>query len=163
MTGPRIFVVVLVLIGVFYMVGVGLAIGNSNNSKVAPDALNSSWLKAIQEQLAQPQPLKAGDIGLAAPASCLVQEQVVVPAGGVCKLLISSTDSPSVRRLSLTLVSGSSANLKLEQKNALTLNKKLPVADSAEDKGWDVYKDGGVLSVACPDSGSAPACTLKLN
>jgi len=163
MNGPRIFIVVLVLIGLLYAVVVGFGIRDNSNGKVDPAALNSAWLKALQEQLAQPQPLKASDIGLTAPAGCLVQDQVVVPGGGICKLLISGTDSPSVRRLSLTLVEGTSATLKLEQKNALTLNKTLPPADSAKDNGWDVYKEGGILSVVCPDSGSAPACKLKLN
>lgn len=163
MTGSRIFIVVLVLIGVLYAVVVVLGIRDNSEVKVDSAALDAAWLKALQDRFAQPHPVKTSDIGLVAPATCLVQDQVVVPSGGVCKLLILSTDSPSIRRLSLTLEDDMSAHLKLEQKNALTLNKTLPAADSAKDNGWDVYKEGGVLSIVCLDSGGAPACKLKLN
>jgi hypothetical protein len=162
MTGPRIFIVVLILIAILFVVGIAAGATRKDDNKVSSSDLNASWLEGLQARLAQPQPLTAQDIGVAAPTSCLQKEQLIVAPNQRCRFLIQRSSSPNARRLALRLVEGASVALRLEQKNAVTLEKNLPPSDSAKDKDWDVYQEGGILSVTCTDSGKAAACRLAL-
>lgn len=154
----KVLIGVVILIVVLFAVGIGR--GSSSGDKIDSSALNADWLKSLQDGLARPQPLTAQDMGTVAPPTCLQQAEVVVNAGETCLFLIRRSSSPATRRLALKLGAGASVALTLQQKNAMSLKAAL---SGAEPRGsWDVYQEGGTLTLVCEDSGQAPACQLEL-
>ena len=154
----KILIVVVVLIVVLFVAGIGVGAGSGD--KIDSSALNADWLKSLQDGLARPQPLTAQDVSLAAPADCVQGDSFVVPSGGTCLVLIKRSSNPATRRLTLNLNEGSAAELTLQQKSAVTL--KATLADATLRGNWDVYQDGGTLTLLCQDSGQAPACRLEI-
>jgi hypothetical protein len=75
-------------------------------------------------------------------------------------MLIKRFSNPATRRLTLNLSEGTAADLTLQQKSAVTL--KATLADATLSGHWDVYQDGGTLTLLCQDSGQAAACRLTI-
>lgn len=156
----KILIVVVVLIVVMFAAGMGVGASKDGNQKIDSGALNADWLKSLQDGLAKPQPLAGQDVSLATPAGCLQVDAFVVPPGGTCLALIKRSSNPATRRLTLNLSEGVAAELTLQQKSAVTLKANL--ADATLRGNWDVYQDGGMLTLLCQDSGQAPACRLEI-
>lgn len=152
-----LIVVVIVIVGLFV---VGLGRSASGDDKIDSSALNADWLKSLQDSFARPQPLTTQDVGTVAPPTCLQQAVITINAGETCLLLIKRSSSPAARRLALSLSEGASVELTLQQNRAVTLKATL---SAAEQRGqWDVYQDGGTLTLVCADSGQSPACRLEI-
>jgi hypothetical protein len=156
----KVLIVVVVLIVVLFVVGIGVGAGSDGNQKIDSNALNADWLKSLQDGLAKPQPMASQDVSLAAPADCVQADAFVVPPGGTCLVLIKRSSNPATRRLTLNLSEGATAELTLQQKSAVTLKANL--TDATPRGNWDVYQDGGTLTLLCQDSGPAPACRLVI-
>ncbi len=156
----KVLIVVVILIVVLFVVGIGAGASSDGNQKVDSASLNADWLKSLQDSLAKPQALTSQDVSLAAPADCVQGEAFVMSAGGTCLVLIRRSSSPATRRLTLNLSEGASADLTLQQKSAVTLKATLTISDTSGN--WDVYQDGGTLTLLCQDGGQASACRLDI-
>jgi hypothetical protein len=75
-------------------------------------------------------------------------------------VLIKRSSNPATRRLTLNLSEGTAAELTLQQKSAVTL--KASLTNATPGGNWDVYQDGGTLTLLCQDSGQAAACRLAI-
>lgn len=152
-----LIVVVIVIVGLFV---VGLGRSASGGDQIDSSALNADWLKSLQDSFARPQPLTTQDVGTVAPPTCLQQAVITINAGETCLLLIKRSAGPATRQLVLGLSAGARVEVTLQQQNAMTLKATV---SAAERRGqWDVYQDGGTLTLVCVDSGQAPACQLGL-
>lgn len=156
----KILIVVVVLIVVLFVVGIGAGASSDGNQKIDSNALNADWLKSLQDGFAKPQPLTGNDISTSAPPTCLQSNAVTISAGETCLFLIRRASSPATRRLALTLSAGTTVDMTLQQKSAVTLKATLTISDTRGS--WDVYQDGGTLTLVCQDSGQAPVCQLAL-
>jgi hypothetical protein len=156
----KVLIVVVVVIVVLFVVGVGAGASSDSNQKIDSSELNADWLKSLQSSFAKPQALTSQDVSTAAPPTCLQPGAFVVNSGETCLFLIRRSSSPATRRLTLNLSEGASVDLTLQQKSAVTLKATLTISDTSGS--WDVYQDGGTLSLLCQDSGQASACRLDI-
>lgn len=156
----KILIGIVILIVVLFAIGIGAGASSDGSQKIDSSALNADWLKSLQESFAKPQPLTGSDISTSAPPTCLQSTVLVINSGETCLFLIRRSSSPATRRLALQLSEGTTVDLTLQQKSAVTLKATLTISDTRGS--WDVYQDGGTLTLVCQDSGQAPACQLAL-
>jgi len=156
----KVLIVVVVLIVVLFAAGIGVGASQDGKQPIDSAELNADWLKSLQDGLARPQPMTSQDVSLAAPADCVQSDAFIVPPGGTCLVLIKRSSNPTTRRLTLNLSEGAAVDVTLQQKSAVTLKAKLVTATPRGN--WDVYQDGGTLTLLCQDSGQAPACRMAI-
>jgi hypothetical protein len=158
MSGPKIFIAALFLIGLLFVVGINLGATHSDDQKFQ----TPSWVTGFGEALTSPQPLKIADLSPTA-ASCLQQGRFVVPVGSDCTFAIKQS-SFALRVVALQLVQGTSARVTLTQEDTLPVQQPLTGAGSTTDADLKVYpgKAHGMLRIECVNAEGMPACVFKL-
>ena len=152
----KTLIVIAIIVGILFAISVAIGIRNDQNNDQELDFFNAPWVQDIKQRFTSKLDEAEIDVDRASPDGCARQEkQFIVPTDldAPCQFLIQASaedNENSVRTLTLSLVAGASATLKLEQPesdDALTVNKDLIPNENAN---LDVYEAGGILSLtAC--------------
>jgi len=159
MTGPRIFIIILVVLGVLFFVGLGIGL-NQNDSQ--PDVNNfspPSWTSSLGDWLSPSLDLTTVQV---VEGTCLeaAQKTFALAPHSNCHLQVPAA-SQQYRKLKLHLVSG----------NSITVNYNSPTDSdpnlSKQDLAWPgkdpqtllVLSGGGSIVLSC---GSGPSCMLQV-
>jgi hypothetical protein len=158
MNSQKIFLIVLFIIGVLFIIDINLGATHSDDQTFQ----KPSWLTGLGGALANPQPLKLAELS-PERARCLLRGNFVVPALQTCTFAIQQS-SFTLRAVTLQLVQGASATVKLTQEAMLPVQQSLTKATTTTNADLKVYpgKAHGTLSIACLDAGGVSACLFKL-
>ncbi len=161
MSGPKILIAVLLLIGLLFAVVLYIGATRSDD-KTFPEP--PKWTTNLGTAMVSQQSLKIADLSHV-PASCLQQGGVVVPMGSACTFDIQQSFF-AVRVVRLQLVQGVSARVTLTQEQTLDQQEQLPSAGANATPNDDlkVYpgKANGRLVIECLDAGGTHECRLEL-
>ena len=161
MSGQKIFIAVLLLIGILFIVG--LYRGVTPHLDDRSFQRTRDWVNNLGTAVVSQQPLKIADLS-PTPVSCLQHGSVVVPVGTTCTFAIQQS-SFALRVVMLQLVQGTSAMLTLKQEGVLPVPQSLAGAGATTKANqMKVYpgKAQGVLDIECIGEVGAPACLLEL-
>jgi hypothetical protein len=128
--------------------------------EIPPPAIESLAALLVRER-----PLQADDITQANPAACLQQfqqGQFVIPAGLTCTFVVDE-GSPSLRTLTLRLVQGGTAEATLQPAGDTNLPARHTLNAAQPQATIQLFEEGGLLSVACLNSGGSIACGLQID
>jgi hypothetical protein len=160
MSGPKILMAVLLLIGILFAVVLYIGATHSDDKTFQ----KPRWMTDLSTAMVSQQSLKIADLSHA-PASCLQQGSLVVPMGGTCTFDIQQSVFVT-RVVRLQLVQGVSARVTLTQEQTLDQQEQLPSAGANATPNDDlkVYpgKANGRLVIECLDAGGTPECRLEL-
>lgn len=159
MSNPKVFIVLLFLVGIVFVVGVNLGMAHSDDQTFHTPA----WVSGLGNMLVRQQSLKIGDLSTT-HTSCIQQNRFVVSVGTDCTFTIQQSIFTQ-RVISLQLVQGTSAMVTLTQEGTLPLQQILAGAGSSTNTVLKIYsgKAQGVLNITCLNATDAPVCLLKLN
>ena len=159
MTGPRIFIIILVLLAVLFIVVMGIGLRQND---AQPDAHNFSppdWTSSLGDWLSPSLDLTTVQV---AAGACLqaVQKTFTLAPGSNCKLQAPAA-SQKYRKVKLHRVAGAS----------VTVSYRSPTDDdpnlSKQDLSWPgkdpqsllVLTGGGSITLSC---GSGASCLLQV-
>ncbi len=111
--GMKLFVALLVLLVLFFVLGVGLGAGSANDDTIDTDV---GWIKGMSNLLPAPE-LTVDDLSAQSPAAQCPPPQgdlLVIPIGQSCSYRIAATSAP-VRTLPLRVVQGADVAFRLTQ------------------------------------------------
>ena len=158
MSGSKIVIVVLILIGLVFAVGIGLGARRDDNQTLN---LNADWLKTLNSRLVVTRPVTLDQVRLVpgAPPDCLQPGGLKSSVGGVCTFMVQRPAGASVGKLSLRLSAGESVEVSLQQPDAPTQTQTLTSA--APTFNMDLFAETAALSVLqCKAQGGS--CLLSL-
>lgn len=164
MTGPRIFIIVLVLLGVLFIVGAGIGL---HQNDTMPDPKNSyrppQWTSSL-DWLSPGLDLTTVQ---ASPAACLqaAQKTFKVAARSNCTLRVPSA-SQKYRKVKLHLETGAVQVTYLAPKKDPNLNNPQqlnwpPTGDNKDPQSLVVLDGGGSIVLSC-NSGPPSPCLLQM-
>lgn len=163
MTGPRIFIIILVLLGVLFVVEEGIGLHQNDAQPTNPNSYSPpSWTSSL-DWLSPSVDLTTVQ---AAPGTCLqaAQKTIKVAAKSTCTLKVP-TASSTYRKMKLHLVTGASVEVTY---NSPTPNKNLknpqqlkwpPTGNAKDPQALVILADGGSVTFAC---GSGAPCQLQM-
>ena|SRR6185312_12349594 len=157
MSGTRIFIAILFVIGIAFVVGINLgAIHTDDQTFKTPD-----WLGKLGEIVAHPQSLKIADI-TPVSTSCLQQEKFILPLNTTCAFTIKKATFTQ-RTIKLRLVQGTNAMVTLFQEDTLTVQESIAANATTKDD-LEVYpgKAQGMLTLQCKGSEGGVPCIFEL-
>ena len=157
---PKTLFVILGVLGVLFIVGVVLGVGQSSK---APQDLSPAWLASLGSALFKEQQLKADDLLPATPPACRDQFAAglfALNAGGSCNLYVNPSNAP-VRQVSLRLAQGSSAQVTFVpyDDNQINTHFEMTPEGGKNCKTVSAYQKGGWLAMQCT---SLAACQLEV-
>lgn len=158
MKSTKILIVVLLLIGALFIVGLNLgALHGDDQTFQTPN-----WTNGIGTALVSSQALQVGDLS-PTPAQCLQQGKLVVAVGATCTFTIRQSLFAQ-RVVGLVLVAGTSATVSLTQEEIIPVQQSLAGVNATTTADMKVYpgKTHGMLSVVCNSKEGEPACLLTL-
>ena len=163
MTGPRIFIVILVLLGVLFIVGAGIGL-HQNDARPDPKSSYSppDWTSSL-DWLSPSLDLTTVQ---AAPGACLqaAQKTFRVAARSNCTLRVPAS-SQKYRKMKLHLETGAVQVTYLAPKKDPNLNnpQKLswPTTGNNKDQSLVVLDGGGSIVLSC-SSGPPSPCVLQM-
>jgi hypothetical protein len=159
---PKIFVAVLLILGVFFMCGVGAGINNGLGAISLEGVIN------LLNGLFPSPPVRLEDIN-ASPEGCLDRRlgRIEVSPLGQCELAIRAGDA-NVRSLVLEARQNDALHVELTvspvEGKAMTLQADLPDESSSQSNRLelDIYRDGGTLRLSQCVPSSGGSCILDL-
>ncbi|GAB4159812.1 MAG: hypothetical protein Fur0021_31130 [Candidatus Promineifilaceae bacterium] len=109
---PKLFIILIVILGVVFTVGIGVGIGQDDEAP--PDLTDENWVESFKEWIPTSQ-ADVDDIKRAAPSGCLneAQQRLSISAGQTCQLTWQPAANQRVIRLRMT--AGDGADLILVQ------------------------------------------------
>ena len=151
---PKLFIVLLVILGLIFFVGIGVGIGQDDESP--PDMADADWVQSYKEWIPTSQ-AGVDDITRAVPASCLneAQQRLSVPGGESCQL--TWQPAANQRTLRLRLTAGDGADLILVQtvqEDGDTLTSREEDVAAGQTVEMDIYRrqtdqDTIQLAISC--------------
>lgn len=159
----KVFIVVLAVVLILFIVVVGLTATQSRNQ---PAELTPGWIEAMGNKIFNKKPLASEDMVRVRPSACrkqLEEGELVLLQGQSCEFNVKETSSflPSVRSLSVQRTQGVRVDGRVEEPNGVVVNVRLD--GSRREWDFDIHKGGGVLVLACINSGSAvDPCRLRV-
>jgi len=158
MTGPRIFIIVLVLLGVLFIVGLGMGLRQNDAQPNANNVSPPNWTSTLGDWLSPSLDLTT--VQLTAGA-CLqaAQKSFTLAAGSDCQLQVPAANK-KYRKLKLHLVTG--ASVKVNYTAPTNTDPNL----SKQDLSWPgkdpqtllVLAGGGSIVLSC---GKGTSCLLE--
>ena len=147
-------IILLIVVALFSIVA---AVGFAKDDDEPGDG-SPGWIDFLGERLIIKQPLDKKDIGIIAPSAYKQQVQqglISMQPGSSCTFIIRESSSllPTVRVLTLHLEEGPDVQFMLKQKDRLTVKEVL--SSSEGSKAFDVYDEGGAITILTDSSGNS--------
>jgi hypothetical protein len=163
----KLLIVLLVVLVILFVVGLagGALRGSSSSNSGSQADLSPHAAQSLGDLLVKPAPLTAQDISAAAPADCAagLSAGFTLLPGLPCTLFVQASQgyfSP-VRTLKVSLAQGVAASITFRPgSDGLTATYKLDGDHS--DANVQIFKEGGVLELACLSGGAGQACFLQV-
>ncbi|HEY0752990.1 MAG TPA: hypothetical protein VGD98_03360 [Ktedonobacteraceae bacterium] len=157
MNSTKIFIALLLLIGILFVVGINLGAFHTDNQSFQ----TPSWVQNFGAALTQPQQLQLADLS-SEPANCLQRGDLIVQAATTCSFALKKS-AFSTRVIRLQLLQGSSATVALSQEDTLTVRETI-LGNAVTQEDFKVYpgKSQGKLTLQCNDSGGGTPCLFGL-
>jgi hypothetical protein len=158
MTGPKFFIIILVLLAVLFIVGVGIGLRQND---AQPDARNFSppdWTSSLGDWLSPSLDLTTVQT---VAGACLqaAQKTFTLAANSNCKLQVPAA-SKKYRKVKLHLVTGASVDVSYSSPtNDPNLKQKDLVWPGKDPQTLLVLAGGGSIVLSC---GSATSCMLQV-
>jgi hypothetical protein len=162
MTGPRIFIIILVLLGVLFIVGAGIGL-HQNDAQPEPKNRYSppEWTSSL-DWISPSLDLTTVQ---AVPGACVqaAQKTFKVAARSNCTLRVPAA-SQKYRKVKLHLVTGAVQVTYLAPNNDPNLENPQrlswpPTGNNKDPQSLVVLDGGGSIALAC---GSGPPCVLQM-
>lgn len=154
MSGPKLFIIVLVVLAVLFVVGAGAGLRKDGDGNASPGA--APWTQWIQRTLGpEPVPVRSEEIQELRPGGkSFVGNTFLVPPGPKLTYTVRASDQRG-RELGLTLTTPGKAGVRWEPRGPGAVPLELPLHPGKRVK-FQVPKEGARLTLWCETTSAVP-------